>query len=214
MKQRTVGDILKDERLAHRISLIDLAKRTRIRQEYLEALESNLFENLPAATFVKGYIRNYARLFDFDPQPVLAILRRDYKESSKGKLVPREFLSPILKKRSRNRPFRLVVLAISLMFATILIYIFFQWRQTQLPPELIVVSPQQLEKVGPTMIVSGKTDLNARLIVNGQPVAIQQNGDFKYEIIFQSEGLKSVEVQAIDDHERSTTVMRQVQVSF
>ncbi len=214
MKQRTVGDILKDERLAHRFSLLELAKRTRIRQEYLEALESNLFEKLPATTFVKGYIRNYAQLFDFDPQPVLAILRRDYKESSKGKLVPREFLSPILKKRRRNRPLRLAVLTIGLIFCTVLLYIFVQWWQSQQPPELIVTAPQQLEAVGPAMIVTGETELDVRLLVNGQPVAIQPDGGFEYELIFQSEGLKSLEIQAVDDKERTTTVVRQVQVSF
>lgn len=214
MKQRTVGDILREERLSHRFTIPDLAKRTRIRQEYLEALESNNFEKLPAATFVKGYIKNYAQLFDFDAEPVLAILRRDFKESSKGKLVPREFLSSVIKKRGRAKPFRYVVLAIGLAFLTIVSYIGLQWWRFQQPPSLAVFSPDEFANVGPQVVVSGETEESARLSINDQPVALKQDGTFEYELIMQSEGLKTIEVTVVDEKGRVTTEVLQIQVSF
>jgi len=214
MKQRTIGDILQDERLAHRFSLLELAKRTRIRQEYLEALESNQFAKLPAATFVKGYIKNYAQLFGFDPQPVLAILRRDYKESLKGKLVPREFISTVLKKRHRTKPMRYAVWIIVLVFMTISSYIAVQWWRLQQPPTISVSFPQQFEQVGSELVVSGKTNVSAQLMINGQPVALQADGSFEHEVVMQTEGLKSIEIQATDEQGRTSTVVRQVQVSF
>ena len=96
MRTKTIGETLKDERNKHRLRLEDLAKKTRIRASYLQALEENRFEDLPATTFVKGYIKTYAHVFGFDHQPLLAMLRRDYKESAKGRLIPREFIKPIL----------------------------------------------------------------------------------------------------------------------
>lgn len=67
---KSIGEILREERLKHRLSLSDLAKRTRIRLSYLEALEDSQFNQLPAAIFVKGYIRAYGQVFGFDHKPL------------------------------------------------------------------------------------------------------------------------------------------------
>jgi cytoskeleton protein RodZ len=63
MKTQSIGELLRQEREAHRLPLPELAKRTRIRLEYLEALEHNQFDRLPAATFVKGnHMPNFSAL--------------------------------------------------------------------------------------------------------------------------------------------------------
>ena len=123
MRQKTVGELLKEERLKHNISLGDLAKATRIRAEHLTSLEENLFEQLPAATFVKAYIRNYARVLGFDPEPLIRLLRRDFKESAKGQLVPREFMTPLLKRRASFTPITIAVASGAVAFLVVLSYI-------------------------------------------------------------------------------------------
>ena len=90
--------MLRTRREQHKISLSEFSKLTRIRIENLKALEDDQFSQLPSAVFVKGYIKTYAAFFGFEYQPILALLRRDFKESAVGKLVPREFIKPILKK--------------------------------------------------------------------------------------------------------------------
>ena len=112
MKTRTIGEMLRDERQGRRFRLEDLANRTRIRIENIEALEANEFEKLPSATFVKGYIKTYAELFGFDHKPLLALLRRDYKESARGTLVPREFITPVLRQRITFNSLTLFVIAL------------------------------------------------------------------------------------------------------
>lgn len=214
MRQKTVGEMLKDERLSHRINLPDLAKRTRIRLEYLEALENNQFEKLPAATFVKGYVKIYAQLFGFDPQPLLALLRRDYKESAKGKLVPRDFLTPVLKKRRHLKPVTFVMIGFVVVFITLLSYISIQWWQLQRPPDLIVTEPKNFAQVGPKVTVQGRTEPEALVVVNDQPVALQPDGSFFTEISLMTEGIVTIEIQATDDREKTTTIQRQVQVEF
>jgi len=48
------------------LSLDDLSRDTRIDRRYLEAIESNAFARLPAATFVRGYVRQVARVLDLE----------------------------------------------------------------------------------------------------------------------------------------------------
>lgn len=214
MRQKTVGEMLRDERLTHRIQLPELAKRTRIRLEYLEALEENQFDLLPAATFVKGYVKIYARLFGFDPQPLLALLRRDYKESAKGQLVPREFLTPVLKKRRHLKPVTFVMIGLSLVFLTLVSYIGVQWWLLQQPPRLTVTQPEELAIVGPQVEVRGSTEPEALVVINEQPVALQPDGSFQTEVSLVTEGIVTIVIQSRDDQGKTSVVQRQVQVTF
>lgn len=214
MRQKTVGEMLKDERLTHRIQLAELAKRTRIRLEYLEALEENQFDLLPAATFVKGYVKIYARLFGFDPQPLLALLRRDYKESAKGKLVPREFLTPVLKKRRHLKPVTFVMIGLSAIFLTLVGYISVQWWLLQQPPRLEVSQPEELAVVGPQVEVRGSTEPEALVVINEQPVALQPDGSFQTEVSLMTEGIVTIVIQAKDEQGKTSIIQRQVQVNF
>ena len=65
------GGLLRAAREAARIDLPELARRTRLEQRVLEALEGDEYQTLPATAFVKGYIRSVARALDIDPAPIL-----------------------------------------------------------------------------------------------------------------------------------------------
>lgn len=214
MHQKTVGDLLKEERLHHSITLSDLAKATRIRTEHLQALEENNFSLLPAATFVKAYIRNYARVLDFDPEPLIRLLRRDFKESAQGQLVPREFLTPLLRKRVFLTPITIAVISGAVAFLILLSYVGFQWYKLQQPPSITVEFPEEFETVGPQVEVAGVTDSDAIVVVNEQPVALQPDGSFATVVSFQQEGLQTILILATDPRGEFGKLERHVQVEF
>lgn len=214
MKTKTIGEILKEERQFHRLSVDELAKRTRIRPEYLTALEENNFEALPAAAFVKGYIKTYAHVFGFDPQPLLGILRRDFKESAKGKLVPREFIKPVLKKRRMWTPVTGLMLVISAVFLSLILYVGIQWYALNQPPQLEILTPQDNEMVASQIEVTGKTTTEAIVLVNNQPVALQADGSFKTEVYMPKEGISSITVEARDRKGKTSLVQRTVYVRY
>ncbi len=68
---RTVGTILRGWRQQRDLSVEEISDRTRIRSDLLRQLENDDFESLPAAVYVTGYIRGYARALNFDPAPAL-----------------------------------------------------------------------------------------------------------------------------------------------
>lgn len=53
------------------LTLDDLSRETRIDRRYLEAIEANAFARLPAATFVRGYVRQVARVLDLEDSGVV-----------------------------------------------------------------------------------------------------------------------------------------------
>ncbi len=206
--------MLREERELRRLSLTDLSTRTRIKPEYLQALEANQFDKLPAATFVKGYIRAYAKLFGFDEQPLIALLRRDFKESAKGRLVPREFIHPLMKRRLTWTSVTMVMVAAATVFLTLLAYVGWQWYDFNRPPSLEVNAPAENAVVAAQIVVSGTTDPEATVLVNAQPVALQPDGSFSTEVFIPREGLASITVEAQDHRGKSNLVQRTVTVRY
>ncbi len=64
-------------RRAQNLSVSEVARQLRLSERQVEALEAGAFDKLPGAVFVRGFIRNYARLLNLDPDRVLASLNPD-----------------------------------------------------------------------------------------------------------------------------------------
>jgi len=65
------GTLLREVRQARGLSLQDMSDSSRISVRYLEAVEQDDYERLPSATFVRGYVREMARLLDLDEKRVV-----------------------------------------------------------------------------------------------------------------------------------------------
>jgi cytoskeleton protein RodZ len=65
------GAALREARLAQNLGVADVARQLKLSTAQVEALESGDFERLPGPVFVRGFIRNYARLLRMDAEPLL-----------------------------------------------------------------------------------------------------------------------------------------------
>ncbi|HYN20067.1 MAG TPA: RodZ domain-containing protein [Thermoanaerobaculia bacterium] len=65
------GDWLRRQREMREITLRDIADRTKISMRYLQAMEDNRFDLLPAPIFAKGFLREYARYVGLSPDEVV-----------------------------------------------------------------------------------------------------------------------------------------------
>jgi cytoskeletal protein RodZ len=65
------GDWLRRQREMREISLRDIADRTKISLRYLQAMEDDRFDLLPAPIFAKGFLREYARYVGLSPDEVV-----------------------------------------------------------------------------------------------------------------------------------------------
>jgi cytoskeletal protein RodZ len=66
------GQTLRQAREAKDISLAQAERATRISKTYLEALEKHEFSELPASTYARGIVRNYAAYLGLEPAVMLA----------------------------------------------------------------------------------------------------------------------------------------------
>jgi cytoskeleton protein RodZ len=69
-----VGMALRNAREALGMSVHDVAERIKFAPRQVEALEANDYAHLPQATFLRGFVRSYARVLELDEVPLLAAL--------------------------------------------------------------------------------------------------------------------------------------------
>jgi cytoskeletal protein RodZ len=78
-----LGSILREAREAQGLTLAQVGEQTRINPRFLSALESGDYGLLPTPVHVRGYLRNYARFLELDPEPLL----ERYEVTSKAQPV-------------------------------------------------------------------------------------------------------------------------------
>jgi len=92
----TPGEILRAARLRRRISLTEAEQATRIRLQYLQALEDDDPSALPAGVYSRGFIRNYAIYLGVPPDTVLDAARdRRWRDSRDRRASLRPTARPV-----------------------------------------------------------------------------------------------------------------------
>jgi transcriptional regulator with XRE-family HTH domain len=67
----SLGKYLKKERELRNISLRDVSRNTRVREQFIQALEEDRLDLLPPPTIVKGFLQSYAKYVGLDMNAVL-----------------------------------------------------------------------------------------------------------------------------------------------
>ncbi len=74
MQAVSLGKMLCEARERTGLSVADVANQIKFAPRQIEALEADDFQHLPEMTFVRGFVRSYAKMLDMDAQPLLALL--------------------------------------------------------------------------------------------------------------------------------------------
>lgn len=70
----SVGAVLREAREQHGLSVADVESRLKFPSPKIEALEADNFTLLSGNSFVRLFVRSYAKLLQLDPDPLLAAL--------------------------------------------------------------------------------------------------------------------------------------------
>jgi len=71
LKERLSGDDLKKLRKAVDVKIHEIQYITKISASVLTAIEENRFEELPPATYLRSFLKSYAKVLQTDPQKVV-----------------------------------------------------------------------------------------------------------------------------------------------
>jgi cytoskeletal protein RodZ len=84
---QTIGQRLKAEREEQRLTLEKVFDATRIRVQYLRALEEDDLSIMPSPVQARGYLRNYAEYLGFDVDQMLQELREMSAQPTSGEVI-------------------------------------------------------------------------------------------------------------------------------
>ena len=110
-----IGPSLREARIRRGIGLDRVEAATRIRTRYLEAIEDDRWDELPAEAYAKGFLRTYATYLELDPQQYLAAFRENRREVEEpiAPLAER----PYVPRRPRAPLFLVVALGLAAVLA-------------------------------------------------------------------------------------------------
>jgi cytoskeleton protein RodZ len=151
---RTVGQELAAERERQGLSRAEVAQRLHMSQWQVEALEAGDYARLPKGTFLRGFVRNYAKIVGKDGGELLARLAQSAPHGpAPGIVVPSQNIrfDPIGDRLSNPyvKAGALAVVAIALAFAVMYWWLFIRpappagmaKREVQATPQNLAAAP-------------------------------------------------------------------------
>lgn len=208
----TLAELLIDARNSKGLSLSQVEKMTRIRAEYIDALEQARYEDLPADVYIRGILKNYSHFLGLEYDEVVRLYRKDGVLAG----ISQEDMKQAPPSERKSKVVLLGKLALGAItvvgFGIIFWYLFSQYRILKAPPELLIEQPSQeyTTTTSPDMTLSGRTELSAKLYLNDQEVSLSEDGSFKLPFQLQP-GDNIIEFRAQSlKNDKETTVTKTV----
>lgn len=202
-KGHTVANRLKSARLEQSLSLAEVVLKLGIQKKYLEILENGDYLNLPGDVYVRNWLKLYGKFLNLNVNELLV----DYKLE---KSVGQKFILPPDKKQKKIWKFieplflkkALVIGIIFLVFA----YLAWEINNIVSPPEITITQPLNNTKTTDSIIfVSGQTEKEIQLNINGELVLLDTQGRFNKEVNL-SVGLNNLVINAKKKHSKTRVI--------
>lgn len=204
---KTIGQLLKEARTKKRYSLARLEELTKIKKDFIEALERDSWESLPAFPTVLGFVKSVAGAVGVGERVATATLKRDYPPRSEA-VNPK----PDISSKFVWGPKLTFAVGVGMVLIAIAGYLGFQYKGFVSPPSLTVYQPKNEQVITEDFVtVEGTTDTDAKVTVNNQPLIIDQDGKFKIELEITKE-TKEVVIKAVSRSGKETVVSRKIQI--
>ncbi len=129
----TLGGLLRQTRERQRLSLEQIASRTRIQQRHLHAIEEEDFASLPAKVFVKGFVRSYARSLGLDEDNAIQLFLASSSNFYDRTQEEQQHIQVTLQAAHRKRFNWNLVVILFLAIGGVLFYLLPEQQET-LPP--------------------------------------------------------------------------------
>ena len=181
----SIGRYLRGERELRKFSLEEVSKFTRIKEQYLNAIEEDRFDLLPSAIYVKGYLTAYARYLGLDPNDTVLRYQRYLKEltiTEEKRLEEQKPEPPRQVSFSAKRAMPYLVLAILSTMIVLTVFFVRQIPQASFRPALNQREPTPVAMSSPPQIQEwgrSQTEVSEQKEVNVGEAALPGRPIFK-----------------------------------
>ncbi len=204
-----IGQQFEEERKRKGLNLEEVSRATKIREDFLRAIEKGDFRALPSSAYAYGFVRNYAKFLGLPVEKSLALYRREFDEKKQIEVLPRGLANPNEYKRTKFKIGKSMII-IGIVFVLVAIFLLFQYRGALFNPTLKIDTPKESQSFKTLSIeVSGKTDPDSTLTVENEQITLDRNGNFTKEItVFP--GNTTITFTAENRFGRTTVVKRDI----
>ncbi|TES97801.1 helix-turn-helix domain-containing protein [Patescibacteria group bacterium] len=214
----TLGECLKKCRYNKGVSLALAERELKVRKDYLMLLEKGEFDKLPADVYTKGILKAYAAFLGLDyKKEILPLYRRErgIHMSVHGTKKPEMDVTTQLKSpRFVLTPKTIITLVVVVFVLGLGFYLWYQFSAFASAPELSLSQPEEGANLTTSLVtVVGKTNPGIELFINGQKIALSEDGSFKNQVSLQ-EGVNIVEVIARNKVGKETVIRRSMMVEL
>lgn len=158
----SVGQILRREREQRQLSLEQAAQQLNLRVEVLRSLEDDQPDSSILPTFMRGYLKAYARFLKLSEQPLLAKFEQQHQVQSAPVKNMRTFSNRSARQRTEKRFMWLTWLIVGIIFVSLAIWFWQSARDSSVLSELEISRlPASSSQPLPTVSVSEPTVIDA-----------------------------------------------------
>ena len=203
---KNIGETLKEARVKKRFSKKNIAKTTKIKEEFIDSIEKQNWEKLPEFAVVQGFVKSIAHALKLNDEQAVALLGRDYPPKE-VRVNPK----PDVGGKFRWSPRTTFLLGVGSIILFILGYLSFEYYKFTSPPKLEVNSPtENMQVENLTVNVEGKTEPDATVKINNQLIIVEENGTFSAEIEI-SPNTEEIVVISVSRSGKETVVRRKIE---
>jgi len=191
-----VGSELQRAREARGLALSEVAQQLKFAPRQLEALEQDRFDLLPGGTFVRGMVRNYARLLHIDPEPLVRRIADRFEAPDANNLAVR-YSQPVPFSDSARRS-TFVYLGLSVAVLALGAGVAYQWYHERGRPALMASAPALSKaQTRPAVKPAPPPAPPPRIAVPSRPKASEKVVEAKPPVAPQAQAEAAVEKVAI-----------------
>ncbi len=204
----TLSEYLAEARRDLNLSLEQVAQKTSIKPEFLNALESGQFKILPADVYVFGFLSRLAEIYSANSRELIAQYQKEKGIQRQIGKIDSPIGLPWYKKyfgRIVVTP-KLVTLFLGLAFVALtVVYIVWQVFSINKTPNLKIFSPANNSVIqGSSLRISGQTDSGMTVSINGEKIFVDNQGNFQTPVSL-TPGPKTITVTAENHFGKSTS---------
>ena len=122
--QKSLGETLGELRKQRNLSTQEVANQLRLDLKIIEALEADNYEVLPSPAYIRGYLRNYAKLLSIDSDRIISLY--NHKAPQPPEIIP-DVKHPT-QVSSSDKP----VKAVTYLVTFILVLLLLAWLQSNI----------------------------------------------------------------------------------
>ncbi len=202
---KTLPEIIKEERQSNRLTLEELSFKTQISLKYLIALEKGCYHLLPGEIYLLQFIKKIAKLFHLNEKKIITLYQQEKKKQPLLLALNHPAHLPKLSSRWLT-PTNVKLGFIGLAIISLLGYLTWEVTNIFTPPFLEISSPVgQMVTINPTVEILGKTEPEATLLINSQAIVTEPDGRFKQTVDL-TVGLNVFKISANRQHTKNRTL--------